>query len=123
MGWETGETVELTIGTVTYTKTTSPVRVDYSTTYNYNSVFKDGVPTVKLTLHDIVTVYLNDEPIGTIELRIKAVGGPAVGYSGVVNGFGTGAFEGVHISAIDLGPPLPTRVGTITGWPGLPAPA
>lgn len=125
-GWITGETVELTIGSVTYNKTTSPVRVDYTTTYDVNTVRnQDGtVKHANIKLHDIVTVYLNDEAIGTVELLIKAQGGPDIGYSGYIVGYGTGAFEGVQISATDtvLPPTFAyTRIGTIQGWPELPA--
>jgi hypothetical protein len=119
-GWITGDTIELTIGSVTYTKTSSPVRVDYSTTFDYNGVLKDGVPTIKIRLLDIVTVYVNDVAVGTLVLKITAVGGPS-GYSGTIVGYGTEAFEGVHISAIDsVVPPSYVRIGTIQGWPGLP---
>ena len=126
-GWITGDIVELTIGSVTYTKNTSPVRVDYTTTYDVNTIRnQDGsVKHANINLHDVVTIYLNDEPIGTIELLIKAQGGPDIGYSGVIVGYGTEALEGVHITAIDtvLPPTFAyTRIGTIQGWPGLPAP-
>ena len=65
--------------------------------------------------------------IGTIILNIKATGGPDVGYTGYIVGYGTEAFEGVHISAVDNVYPISfdplvmeyARIGTIQGFPDL----
>ena len=124
-GWTVGDKVELTVGTVTYTEDSSPVRVDYDTTYDADAIRNpDGsMKFAHVRLTDIVTVYVDDVPIGTIVLQIKATGGPDVGYSGNIVGYGTEALKGVHISAIDTVMPPTfeyTRIGTIQGFPMLP---
>ena len=124
-GWVTGDTVELTVGTETFDKTTTPYSVDYTTTYDI-IIFLDSEGEAKkynIKLTDVVTLYDEGEVIGTLVLKITAVVGldeTPPSYAGTVIGYGTDALEGVHVSAIDLGgipPPLYARVGTITGWP------
>lgn len=125
--WITGDTVELTVGTETIDRSTTPISVDYTTTVDNQILFNnDGTPAhycIKLT--DVVTLYENDVAIGTLVLKIAAVveftdGAPS-GYAGTVSGYGTDALVGVHVSAVDLGlVPAESgyvRVGTITGWP------
>ena len=129
-GWTVGDKVELTVGTVTYTEDGSPVSVDYDTTYDADVIRNpDGsVKFAHVRLTDVVTVYLEGEgAIGTIILNIKATGGPDVGYTGNIVGYGTEAFEGVHISAVDTVTPISfdplvmeyARIGTIRGFPDL----
>jgi hypothetical protein len=127
-GWVPADVLELTVGEETFTMDTEPFSVDWTTTFKANAIFNnDGTPkqtAIKLT--DVVTVYDEDEVIGTLVLNIVSVieftdGAPS-GYSGTVVGYGTEALKGVHISAIDLGlvsapPPTFERLGTITGWP------
>lgn len=127
-GWITGNKVELTVDSVTYTKTTDPVRVDYDTNYDADVIRKnDGtIQVVHVRLIDVVTVYVNDVAIGTLVLKIKAmgtIGDAGFAYSGNIVGYGTGDLEGVQISAIDqvLPPTFEyTRIGTITSFPDLP---
>ncbi len=126
-GWVTGDIVELTVGTKTFDTDSDPYSVDYTTTFDIIIFLDDaGVATkYNLRLTDVVTLYDESVEIGTLVLKITSVvefidGAPS-GYSGTVNGYGTGALEGVHISAVDLGfVPAESgyvRVGTITGWP------
>jgi hypothetical protein len=125
-GWITGPVVELTVGSDTYTMTTTPVSVTWTTMYDMELVRNnDGtIKRVNIRLTDVLTVYENDVEIGTLVLKLKSAIVPTASpvYGGNVVGYGTGALKGVHISAIDLGlvsapPPIYVRVGTITGWP------
>jgi hypothetical protein len=128
-GWWTWPSPELTVGDETFDWTTAPYSIDWTTTVSSNVVrFDDG--TVKHTiikLTDVVTVYDEGVEIGTLVLKLKSAIREG-SYSGNIVGYGTGALEGVHISAIDLGltfldltttPPtlIFEREGTITGWP------
>jgi len=125
-GWLTGDVVELTVGDETFDTDTDPYSVDYATTFDIE-VFRNNDGSINkynLRLADVVTVYYEDEAVGTLVLKITSVveftdGAPS-GYRGTVMGYGTDALKGVHISAVDLGgipPPMYMRVGTITGWP------
>ena len=131
-GWITWPSPELTVGDETFDWDTTPYSIDWTTTADSNALYlNDGTgkhTIVKLT--DVVTVYYQGVEIGTLVLELKsAIRDGGASYSGNVMGYGTGTFEGVHISAIDLGvtgydpttDPMPTvlyeRVGTITGWP------
>jgi hypothetical protein len=128
-GWFTWPGANLTVGTEIFRMDTTPYNITWTTTVDSNALrFNNG--TAKSTiikLVDVVTVYDGDnESIGTLVLILKSSIRVGV-YSGNIVGYGTGAFEGVHISAIDLGvtffmpgePPtiIYERVGTITGWP------
>jgi hypothetical protein len=126
-GWVTGEVVELTVGDKTFTMTSDPYSVDWTTTYDAN-IIRNNDGTNKLTiiqLTDIVTLYYGEDVIGTLVLNLKsAIDFSTVppGYSGTMQGYGTGALEGVHISGLDVGLVDPVngiflRTGTITGWP------
>ena len=122
-GWVTGETVELTVGSDTYTMTTTPVSVDWTTTTHVDAIWNnDGtLNRYNIRLTDVVTVYENSAEIGTLILKLKStiVPGRDPLYYGNVVGYGTGALKGVHISGIDIGlvgPGLFMRTGTITGW-------
>ena len=125
-GWITGPVVELTVGSDTYTMTTTPVSVTWTTMYDMDLV-RNNDGTIKLVhvrLTDVLTVYEDAMEIGTLILKLKStiVPGRDPVYYGNVVGYGTGALKGVHISAIDLGlvsapPAVFVRVGTITGWP------
>ncbi|HIJ08979.1 TPA: hypothetical protein HA274_06580 [Candidatus Bathyarchaeota archaeon] len=127
-GWVTGDTVELTVGTKTFDTASDPYSIDYTTTYDIEVFLEDDGTAKKynIRLTDVVTLYYEDMAIGTLVLKITAVvefteGAPS-GYAGTVNGYGTDALEGVHVSAVDLGvvsapPPLYARIGTIKGWP------
>ena len=127
-GWTTGPIVELTVGDITYTTTTSPVRVTYDTSYDFDTIRdNDGIiQVVHVRLTDVVTVYVNDMEIGTLILRIKAIGtigDTGFAYTGNIIGYGTGDLSDVHISAVDIvDPTIPFfgRMGTITGFPDLP---
>lgn len=125
-GWTTGPVVELTVGSDTYTMTTTPVSVAWTTTYDMNIVRNnDGtIKRVNIGLTDVLTVYEDAVEIGTLVLKLESsiVPGRDPVYHGTVVGYGTGALKGVHVSGIDLGlvsapPPVYVRVGTITGWP------
>jgi len=129
-GWYTWPSPELTVGDETFDWTTEPYSINWTTTFDSNVLrFNDGTgkhTIIKLT--DVVTVYYEGVETGTLVLKLKSTIRTG-SYSGNIVGYGTGAFKGVHISAIDLGLtfldlttlPLPTvlyeRVGTITGWP------
>ena len=128
-GWTTGSVVELTVGEETFDKTTDPISVDYTTTYDIELRFIEGVYSYfNIRLTDVVTVYNAGVEIGTLVLKIRATADmtatPPV-YKGTVVGYGTGQLAGVHISAVDIGvvgvdvypSMLYGRVGTITGWP------
>ena len=127
-GWLPDSVLELTVGEETFTMDTEPYSIDWTTTFDANAIFNnDGTQKqTALKLTDVVTVYNEDEVIGTLVLNIVSAieftdGSPS-GYSGTVVGYGTEALIGVHISAIDLGlvslpPPTFERLGTITGWP------
>ncbi|NHJ31281.1 MAG: hypothetical protein FK732_00320 [Asgard group archaeon] len=128
-GWDptTVDLVELTVGDEVFTMTTDPYNVDYSTSYDIE-IFLDETGTAtkyNIRLTDLVTVFDEDEEIGTIVLKIKATVDLSVmppAYQGTIMGYGTEALKGVHISAEDLGmtaqdPNRYTRIGTITGWP------
>ena len=128
-GWDpaTVDFVELTVGDEVFTMTTDPYNVDYTTTYDIE-IFLDETGTAtkyNIRLTDVVTVFDEDEEIGTIVLKIKATVDLSVlppVYQGTIMGYGTGDLKGVHISAVDLGltaqePNRYTRIGTITGWP------
>ena len=123
-GWVTGETVELTVGSDTYTMTTSPISVGWTTTTFLEAIWNnDGtLKRYNIRLTDVVTVYNTTVEIGTLVLELKStiVPGRDPLYSGVLVGYGTDAFKGVRISGIDvglIGPGLFMRNGTITGWP------
>lgn len=125
-GWITGPVVELTVGSDTYTMTTTPVSVTWTTMYDMDLLRNnDGtIKRVNIRLTDVLTVFYDEEEIGTLVLKLESsiVPGRDPVYYGTVVGYGTGALKGVHISAIDLGlvsvpPPVYVRVGTITGWP------
>jgi hypothetical protein len=129
-GWVTfpESEVYLIVGEDEFRTDTDPVHISWTTTFNTNLIrFNNGTTKstiIKLT--DVVTVYDGEEEIGTLVLELKSSIKLGVG-SGTVQGYGTGAFEGVKISAVDLGvisitpgtPPivLYAREGTITGWP------
>jgi hypothetical protein len=127
-GWTTGNVVELTIGEETFTMDTSPYNVTWTTTFNTNLI-RNNDGTNKLTiiqLTDVVTVYdADNETIGTLVLNLKSAidfSTMPPGYSGTMQGYGTGDFRGVKISGIDIGLVDPVngifmRNGTITGWP------
>jgi hypothetical protein len=127
-GWLPDAVLELTVGEETFTMDTKPFSVDWTTTFDANAIFNnDGTSKqTALKLTDVVTVYDEDEVIGTLVLKIVSViaftdGAPS-GYSGTVVGYGTDSLKAVRISAIDLGlvsipPPTFERLGTITGWP------
>lgn len=125
-GWITGDTVNLTVGEKTFNMTSEPFNISYTTTIDNNLLLNnDGsVKHYVIKLTDVVTLYENGVPIGTLVLEIS----PALlDFSvmpprtvGRVVGYGTGALEGVHVSATDpgvLGGGLFKRTGTITGWP------
>ena len=126
-GWVTGEVVELTVGSETFTMVTEPYSVDWTTTYDANIIrHNDG--TLKrtiITLTDVLTVYDGEDEIGTLVLNLKSTIDFKTlppRYSGSVQGYGTGALEGVHVSGVDVGLVDPVngiflRTGTITGWP------
>jgi len=119
--------VELTVGSETFDMTTSPYGVDYTETFD-GTMFYDNDGDLKgwhMRITDVVTVYEDGTPIGTIILKIPAIVvmgdfGPSI-KSGIIIGYGTGELKDVHISAVDLGfsgPPFVFgREGAITGWP------
>ena len=128
-GWDVSavDLVELTVGEETFDMTTDPYSVDYTTTFDIES-FNDNEGTLKkynIRLTDVVTVYDEGKKIGTIVLNIVAVVDFTTmppGYEGTVQGYGTDALKGVHISALDVGliaqePNRYLRIGTIRGWP------
>ena len=121
--------VELTVGLEIFDMTTDPYSVDYAETYD-GEMFFDNDGNIKgwhMRITDVITVYEDGTPIGTIVLRIPAIvvmdGMEASHKGGIITGYGTGQLKGVHISAVDLGfsgiPPsiIFGREGTITGWP------
>jgi hypothetical protein len=126
-GWVTGDVVELTVGDETFTMDTAPYSVDWTTTFDANIIrYNDGTNKLTIiTLTDVVTVYDGEEEIGTLVLNLKSAidfSTMPPGYGGTVQGYGTGALEGVHISGIDVGLVDPVngiflRTGTIRGWP------
>lgn len=128
-GWDdsTVDLVELTVGGETFDMTTDPYSVFYTTTFDIES-FLDAEGNAKkynIRLTDVVTVSYEGMEIGTLVLKIVAVVDFTTmppGYEGTVQGYGTDALKGVHISAQDFGRIDPVlfrylRVGTITGWP------
>ena len=128
-GWdpETVDLVELTVGEETFDMITAPYSVDYTTTLDIEAFHdkEDNIKKYNIRLTDVVTVSYEGEEIGTLVLNIVAVVDFTVfppGYAGTVQGYGTGALKGVHISAQDYGIIDPVllrylRVGTIRGWP------
>ena len=122
--------VELTVGSETFDMTTWPYSVDYTETFD-GEMFFDNEGNLKgwhMKVTDVITVYEDETPIGTIVLKIPAVivmdGMEFLFKGGSITGYGTGELKGVHISAVDLGfsgiPPFDVifeREGTITGWP------
>lgn len=130
-GWIPGDTLTLTVGGVTYPDADPLVTLVYSATYDAEVVFKEGFASVTVRVKDTVTISYEGEVLGTLELKVTARGG-STGYTGTIVGYGTGAFEGVKISAIDSVYPDPAelpdivliyaRIGTIQGWPGIPTP-
>jgi hypothetical protein len=120
--------VELTVGSETFTMTTWPYSVDYTETFDGEMFYDNDEGNLKMwhmRITDVVTVYEEGTPIGTIVLKIPAIvvmgdSGPSI-KSGSITGYGTGELKDVHISAVDLGfsgPPFVFgREGTITGWP------
>ena len=120
--------VELTVGDEIFSMDTDPYSLDYITSFDIDILLDaEGNPRqYNIRLTDVVTVFDEDVEIGTLVLKITSVveftdGAPS-GYSGTINGFGTKALKGVHISAEDLGLVNPdplryARIGTITGWP------
>ena len=126
-GWITGEVVELTVGDKTFTMVTDPYSVSWTTTFDGNLVYNnDGTNKLSiLHLTDVLTVYNDGEEIGTLVLNLKSAidfSTTPPGYSGVMQGYGTGALKDVHVSGIDNGLIDPVngifmRTGTITGWP------
>lgn len=124
VGWVTGDTVALTVGSDTYTMTTIPVNVTWTTTYDIDTIRNNtgDIKRVNIRLTDVVEVYENNVMIGTLVLELKSSIVPTAMpvYSGTLVGYGTDDLKGVHISGIDLGvigPELFMRNGTITGWP------
>ena len=126
MGWITGGTVELTVGEETFTMDTAPYNVTWTTAFDMELIrYNNGtIKRINIRLTDVVAVYEDNVEIGTLVLNLKSTIVPTATpvYSGNVVGYGTGALESVHISAIDLGltsvpPPIYERNGTITGWP------
>jgi hypothetical protein len=132
--WLTWPGANLTVGGETFRMDTDPYNITWTTTYDSDVVrYNNGtVLRNNIRLTDVVTMYdANNESIGTLVLKLKsALGAKIEGpVFGSVVGYGTGAFEDVHISAVDLGVifldlttvPFPTvlyaREGTITGWP------
>jgi len=130
-GWFTFPGANLTVGEEEFRLDTAPYNITWTTTADSNVVrFNNGTAKSNIIkLHDVVTVYdANNVSIGTLVLELKSSIKLGVG-TGTVMGYGTGALEGVKISAIDLGvifydpttTPFPTvlyaREGTITGWP------
>jgi hypothetical protein len=129
-GWITWPSPELTVGDETFDWESTPYSINWTTTVDSNALrFNNGTAKHSiLKLTDVVTVYEEGAEIGTLVLELKSTI-RAGAYSGNIMGYGTGAFKGVHISAIDLGvvgydpttTPMPTvlfeRNGTITGWP------
>ena len=119
--------VELTVGSETYDMTTEPYSVDYTETFD-DEFFFDNDGSLKgwhIRVTDVVTVYEDGTPIGTIVLKIPGIVvmgdfGPSI-ESPTITGYGTGELKGVHISGEDLGFNLFTgifgREGTIAGWP------
>lgn len=127
-GWVTGDTVALTVGEETFTMDTTPYNITWTTTFDANIIrYNDGTnKRTIITLTDVVTVYdADNQTIGTLVLNLKSAIDFTTfppGYGGTMQGYGTGAFEGVHISGIDIGLVDPVngifmRNGTITGWP------
>jgi hypothetical protein len=121
--------VELTVGLETFDMTTEPYSVDYTETFD-GEMFFDNDGNIKgwhMRITDVITVYEDGTPIGTIVLKIPAIvvmdGMEASHKGGTITGYGTDQLKGVHISAVDLGfsgiPPsiIFGREGTITGWP------
>jgi hypothetical protein len=119
--------VELTVGSEIFDMTTDPYNVDYTTTFDIEIFLNETGDAVKynIRLTDNITLYDEDVAIGTLILKIKATIDltvmPPV-YQGTITGYGTGALNGIHVSAVDLGLTDPinlryTRIGTITGWP------
>ena len=121
--------LELTVGSETFDMTTEPYSVDYTETYD-GEIFLDNEGNYigwHMRVTDVITVYEDGTPIGTIVLKIPAIGvvdGMEFLFKGgSITGYGTGELKGVHISAVDLGfsgmPPSTIfgREGTITGWP------
>jgi hypothetical protein len=122
--------VELTVGSETFHMTTEPYSVDYTETYDGEMFFDNEGNYIgwHMKVTDIITVYEDGTPIGTIVLKIPAAvvmdGMEALFKGGSITGYGTLDLKGVHISAVDLGfsgiPPFDVifgREGTITGWP------
>ena len=121
--------VELTVGLETFDMTTEPYSVDYTETFDGEQFFdNDGnIKGWHMRITDVITVYEDGTPIGTIVLKIPAIvvmdGMEASHKGGTITGYGTGELKGVHISGVDLGfsgiPPsiIFGREGTITGWP------
>jgi hypothetical protein len=122
--------VELTVGSETFTMTTVPYSVDYTETFDGEMFFDNEGNYVgwHMRVTDVITVYEDGTPIGTIVLKIPAAvvmdGMEALFKGGSITGYGTLDLKGVHISAVDLGfsgiPPFDVifgREGTITGWP------
>ena len=121
--------VELTVGLETFDMTTEPYSVDYTETFDGEQFFdNDGnIKGWHMRITDVITVYEDGTPIGTIVLKIPAIvvmdGMEASHKGGTITGYGTDQLKGVHISAVDLGfsgmPPsiIFGREGTITGWP------
>jgi hypothetical protein len=121
--------VELTVGSETFDMTTDPYSVDYTETFDGEIFFDNEGNYIgwHMRVTDVITIYEDETPIGTIVLKIPAIvvidGMEASIKSGSITGYGTGQLKGVHISAVDLGfsgiPPsyIFGREGTITGWP------
>jgi hypothetical protein len=121
--------LELTVGLETFDMTTEPYSVDYTETFDGEQFFdNDGnIKGWHMRITDVITVYEDGTPIGTIVLKIPAIvvmdGMEASHKGGTITGYGTDQLKGVHISAVDLGfsgmPPsiIFGREGTITGWP------
>jgi len=127
-GWLPGSVTELAVGEETFTMSSTPFSVDYTTTFDAIALFNNDGSNKRtaVKLVDVVTLYEDDEAIGTLVLMIEAfmIYPAPPEYMGTVVGYGTGALEGVHVSAEDIGlitAPGPdgqyTRIGTITGWP------
>jgi len=128
MGWITGNTVELTVGEKSpFTMDSIPYSITWTTTFDADIIrYNDGTQKrSNIRLTDVVTVYKDDAVIGTLVLNLKSAidfSTMPPGYSGTMQGYGTEALAGVHISGIDIGLVDPVnaifmRNGTITGWP------
>ena len=126
-GWITGEVVELAVGEETFTPTTEPYSVEWTTTFDAKAFYnEDGTNKITyIELCDVATVFDDGVAVGRLVLKLKssvdfATTPPT--YFGTVNGYGTGALRCVRVSGVDVGLIDPAngiflRTGAIKNWP------